>query len=64
MAALKKWMSCKGNRADACLEEFVFHHRFLGLLMIFIGMPLITLLAVCICTMIIALPLAFALGWA
>lgn len=63
MTALKKWMSHMETRADVCLEEFVFHHRALGLLMIFVGMPLVTLLAVCICTMIIALPLALVFGW-
>ena len=31
--------------------------------MIFIGMPLVTLAAVCVCTTIITLPIAFLLGW-
>lgn len=30
--------------------------------MIFVGMPLVTLLAVCVCTMIAALPLSLAFG--
>ncbi len=63
MTALKKRMSHLENQADVCMEGFVFHHKFLGFLMIFVGMPLATLLAVCICTMLIALPLSLAFGW-
>ena len=63
MTALKKRMSHLENQADACMEGFVFHHKFLGFLMIFVGMPLVTLLAVYICTMLIALPLSLAFGW-
>lgn len=63
MTALKKRMSHLENQVDACMEGFVFHHKFLGFLMIFVGMPLVTLLAVCICTMIVALPLSLAFGW-
>ena len=51
------------NQVDSCMEGFVFHHKFLGFLMIFVGMPLATLLAVCICTMLIALPLSLVFGW-
>lgn len=64
MTALKKRMSHLENQVDSCMEGFVFHHKFLGFLMIFVGMPLVTLLAVCICTMFIALPAFFAFGWA
>ena len=63
MTALKKRMSHWENQMDTCMEWFVFHHKFLGFLMIFVGMPLVTLLAVCICTMIIALPLSLVFGW-
>ena len=51
------------NRIDTSLEKFVFHHQFLGFFMIFVGMPLVTLAAVCVCTTILALPIAFLLGW-
>ena len=37
------------NRIDTSLEKFVFHHQFLGFFMIFVGMPLVTLAAVCEC---------------
>lgn len=63
MIALKKRMSHLENQMDSYMEGFVFHHKFLGFLMIFVGMPLVTLLAVCICTMIIALPLSLVFGW-
>ena len=63
MVALKKRISYLENQMDTRMEEFVFHHKFLGFLTIFVGMPLITLLAVCICTMIIVLPLSLLFGW-
>ena len=47
------------NHIDALIERFVFHHKVLGFLMIFVGMPLVTLAAVCVCTTIITLPMAF-----
>ena len=41
------------NHVDDAMEKFVFHHKFLGLLMIIIGMPLAILAAVCVCTTMI-----------
>lgn len=48
---------------DDSIEKFVFHHQFLGFCMIFIGMPLATLAAVCVCAAMITLPIAFLFGW-
>ena len=45
---LKKRVSRFENHVDAAMEKFLFHHRLLGFLIIFIGMPLVTLAAVCI----------------
>lgn len=63
MFTLIKRVSRFENRIDTSLEKFVFHHQFLGFFMIFVGMPLVTLAAVCICTAMIALPIAFLFGW-
>lgn len=51
------------NHIDASMEKFMFHHKFLGFLLIFVGMPVVTLAAVCVCTIMITLPIAFMLGW-
>lgn len=51
------------NHIDTSLEKFVFHHQFLGFFMILIGMPLAILATVCVCTTLIALPIAFVFGW-
>ena len=59
MFTLIKSVSRFENHIDASIEKFIFHHKFLGFLMIFIGMPLVTLAAVCVCTTIIA----FLFGW-
>ena len=48
MPALKERLIHWGEQFDASMERYIFHHRFLGFLMVFIGMPLVTLAAVCI----------------
>ena len=63
MFTLIKSVSRFENHIDASIEKFIFHHKFLGFLMIFIGMPLVTLAAVCVCTTIITLLIAFLFGW-
>lgn len=62
MSAFIKRVSRFENRMDALMERFIFHHKLLGLLLIFIGMPLMTLAAVCVCTMLIVLPIALLFG--
>ena len=42
---------------------FLLQHKILGFLLIFIGMPLVTLSAVCICSTVLVLPLALAFGY-
>ena len=43
MLMLKKRMSRMEKQVDASLERFIFQHKVLGVLMLFIGMPLLTL---------------------
>ena len=62
MSAFIKRVSRFENRIEALMERFIFHHKLLGLLLIFIGMPFITLAAVCVCTMLIVLPIALLFG--
>lgn len=62
MSVFIKRVSRFENRMDALMERFIFHHKLLGLLLIFIGMPFITLAAVCVCTMLIVLPIALLFG--
>ena len=50
------------NHVDDAMDKFMFHHKFLGLLMIFIGMPLAILTAVCVCTTMITLLITFLFG--
>lgn len=50
------------NHVDDAMEKFMFHHKFLGFLMIFIGMPLAILTAVCVCTTMITLLITFLFG--
>lgn len=63
MFAFIKRASRFQNHIDAAMEKFIFHHKVLGFFIIFIGMPLVTLAAVCICTSILALPIALLFGW-
>lgn len=50
-------------RLDAPVERFLFRHRVLGALAVFLGVPLLALGAVCLCAMGLALPFATAFGW-
>ena len=47
MAMLLKRLSRLEAQMDNAIEKFLFHHHVWGFLMIFIGIPLITLTAVC-----------------
>ena len=40
------------------------HHPYLFFMAIFIGVPLFVLCSVCICTIIIVLPISLIMGWA
>lgn len=51
------------QRFDAKAERFIWHHPLLGSISIFVGMPLLVLACVCISTIVIALPMAWLLGW-
>lgn len=63
MFALINRVSHFEKHIDASIEKFIFHHKFLGFLMIFIGMPLITLAAVCVCATIVMVSVACLFGW-
>lgn len=52
------------KKMDASMERFIFRHRVWGFFLMFIGMPIITLAAVCACTTIVVLPIALIFGWA
>ena len=61
--SLLKRLSQFEARMDNTMEKFLFHHRILGFLIIFIGIPLVTLLAVCLFTAAVVLPISFFSGW-
>lgn len=51
------------QRFDNAATHFVYHHPFLGYLVAFVGVPLLILVAVFVCTTILALPIAWIFGW-
>lgn len=63
MFARIKRISCCESRMDTRIENYMLHHPGVKLFMIYIGMPLFTLAAVCVCTTVAALSLAFLFGW-
>ncbi len=63
MFTLLKRLSRFEIRVDTEIERFLFHHRLMGFLMIFIGIPMITLLAVCLFAAVIAFPLSLLFSW-
>lgn len=62
MIALKQKLVHFENRMDTGLEHFVNHHHILGSIVMFGGMPLVTLALVGLCTIALALPLGWLLG--
>ena len=57
--SIHKWI----NRFDKRAGLFVFHHPYLAYFAMFIVTPLLVLTAVFIGTVIIALPMAWIMGW-
>ena len=62
MAMLLKRLSRLEAQMDNAIENVLFHHHVWGFLMIFIGIPLITLTAVCLFTTAIVFPLGVFSG--
>ena len=48
---------------DLKAERFICKHPLFGSLFVFVGMPIFILICVCISTTIIALPIAWLLGF-
>lgn len=51
------------SRFDEKAAGFVYRHPVLGFLAVFVAMPVFVLVAVCVCAAIVALPMAWLLGW-
>ncbi len=51
------------DKFDRSAERFAFHHPYLAFLAMFIGMPILTLMAVVVSATIIILPIAWIFGW-
>ena len=52
-----------GHRVDAAVSHFTRMHPYLSFVCRFVGMPLLILLAVCVLTSVIVLPVAWLCGW-
>ena len=48
---------------DKCVLQLSMRHPYLFFLAVFIGAPLFVLCSVCICTIIIVLPVSIIMGW-
>ena len=51
------------SKISAYITKFMNRHTFIAFFIIFVGGPLITLLAVVAAAYLIALPLGFIMGW-
>ena len=51
------------SKIDAYIIRLMNRHPYIAFFMIFVGGPLITLLAVAAAVYLIALPLGFMMGW-
>ncbi|MDO4295875.1 MAG: hypothetical protein Q4D90_06925 [bacterium] len=57
MSTILKSIHKLENKFDRSAERFTFRHPYLAYLLMFVGIPLFILMAVTICTMLIAFPL-------
>lgn len=48
---------------DTKAEWLAFHHPYLAFFTVFVGMPIVVLAAVCVCTTIVILPVSWFAGW-
>lgn len=51
------------QRVEASANTFVKMHPFLSFLGVFIGMPILTLGAVALCSFVVVFPVALIMGW-
>lgn len=51
------------NGIDRRAEYFSFHHPYLAFFVMFVGLPLIILIAVSVSTVVITMPIAWLKGW-
>lgn len=51
------------KKFDKCALQLSMRHSYLFFLAVFIGAPLFVLCSVCICTIIIVLPVSIIIGW-
>ena len=63
MTKIRKSIRKLEARFDKTAEAFVFHHSNLAFLAMFIGIPVIVLVVVCIATTIIAFPITWIMDW-
>lgn len=48
---------------DRKAERFLWQHPVLGFFSVFIGMPVLVLICVCVGTAVISFPIAWLMGW-
>lgn len=63
MTALINSIHKMGEKFDRKAESFAFHHPLLAFWAMFLGMPVVILMVVSVCTMAIGLPVAALMGW-
>ena len=51
------------QRVEASANTFAKMHPFLSFLGVFIGMPILTLGAVALCSFVVVFPVALIMGW-
>ncbi|MFR8547152.1 MAG: hypothetical protein ACLVEV_00785 [Lachnospiraceae bacterium] len=51
------------HRFDRRAERFAFHHPYAAFFAMFVGMPLLILLAVTATTFVLSFPMAYMFGW-
>ncbi len=63
MTAISKLLHKFENKFNRDVEHFAFRHPRLAFLAMFVGVPIIILIGVFICTVLIVLPISWIFGW-
>lgn len=63
MSTTRKHGHKLNKHLEESMEYFAFRHPYISYLALFIGMPISILAMVFVCTVMVAVPVAWLLGW-
>ncbi|MBO5239716.1 MAG: hypothetical protein J6B50_13270 [Lachnospiraceae bacterium] len=53
----------KEDELGSRIERYLFHHPYIGCFLSIVGVPILCLLTMAVCTAVIMIPISFFMGW-